>query len=67
MMAQDSYGGWLDKKVVNDFAEYANVAFKAFSDRVHHFTTFNEPLTFVTAGYREGDHAPGQSGSQSLC
>ena len=58
---QDSYNGWLDEQSVVDFAAYAAVCFKAFGDRVKHWTTFNEPLTFVFQGYATGQHAPGAS------
>ena len=56
---QDKYGGWLGEQIVEDFAAYAQVCFKAFGKRVQHWTTFNEPLTFVFQGYSTGTHAPG--------
>ena len=59
LVVQDKYGGWLDEQVVEDFAAYAQVCFKAFGKRVQHWTTFNEPLTFVFQGYSTGTHAPG--------
>ena len=59
LAVQDKYGGWLDEQVVEDFAAYAQVCFKAFGKRVQHWTTFNEPLTFVFQGYSTGTHAPG--------
>ena len=43
----DAYGGWLDKQSVADFAEYAEVVFKALGHRVTNWSTFNEPWTFV--------------------
>lgn len=43
----DRYGGWLSKESVSDFAEYADICFKTFGDRVKHWSTFNEPWTFV--------------------
>lgn len=43
----DKYGGWLSGEAVADFAEYADICFKAFGDRVKHWSTFNEPWTFV--------------------
>ncbi|KAL0039349.1 hypothetical protein WJX79_004246 [Trebouxia sp. C0005] len=55
----DKYGGWLSEDSVADFAEYANICFRAFGDRVKHWSTFNEPWTFVEVGYHIGVHAPG--------
>lgn len=43
----DKYDGWLGEESVQDFAEYADICFKAFGDRVKHWSTFNEPWTFV--------------------
>ena len=46
----DKYGGWLSEDSVADFAEYADICFRAFGDRVKHWSTFNEPWTFVEVG-----------------
>ena len=58
---QDEYGGWLNARIVEDFAAYAAVCFKAFGNRVTYWTTFNEPLSFVFMGYETGVHAPGET------
>ncbi|KAL3135675.1 hypothetical protein ABBQ38_006148 [Trebouxia sp. C0009 RCD-2024] len=55
----DRYGGWLSKESVPDFAEYADICFRTFGDRIKHWSTFNEPWTFVEVGYHIGAHAPG--------
>lgn len=52
------YGGWKNNRIVDDFAFYAKVIADALSDRVKYFMTFNEPQTFVPAGYVDGAHAP---------
>ena len=59
LRCQDSYGGWLNERVIPDFAAYADTCFHAFGDRVQHWTTFNEPWSFVFLGFSMGIHAPG--------
>ncbi|CAD6202616.1 unnamed protein product [Miscanthus lutarioriparius] len=56
---EDRYNGWLDRQIVNDFAAYAEICFKAFGDRVKHWITLNEPHTVAIQGYDAGLHAPG--------
>lgn len=43
-----------------DFEYYAEVCFKAFGDRVKHWTTFNEPNMLVNLGYSIGVYPPGR-------
>ena len=43
----DKYGGWLSQESVADLAEYAHICFKAFGDEVKHWSTVNEPWTFI--------------------
>ena len=52
-------GGWLNPDCINWFAEYARIVTEAYSDRVTHFITFNEPQCFIGLGHVTGDHAPG--------
>lgn len=52
-------GGWLNEESISWFAEYAGVVSAAFSDRVEHFITLNEPQCFVGISALHGDHAPG--------
>ncbi|KAJ3702795.1 hypothetical protein LUZ61_006500 [Rhynchospora tenuis] len=56
----DKYNGWLDRQIIEDFANYAETCFKAFGDRVKHWITFNEPHTFAIQGYDVGLQAPGR-------
>ncbi|KAL4365342.1 hypothetical protein AHAS_Ahas07G0096500 [Arachis hypogaea] len=57
---EDEYGGLLSPKVVEDFREYADFCFKTFGDRVKHWVTLNEPLSYSTNGYNGGTFAPGR-------
>lgn len=52
-------GGWLNPESVLWFADFAELAAKAFSDRVKYFLTFNEPQCFIGLGYYGDYHAPG--------
>jgi beta-glucosidase/6-phospho-beta-glucosidase/beta-galactosidase len=38
----DTYGGWLSENIVNDFVEYARIAYGRFGDRVKYWFTVNE-------------------------
>ena len=58
---QDEYGGWQNDKMIDDIVAYADTCFHLFGDRVKHWITLNEPLTYVNLGYGNGYHAPGLS------
>lgn len=55
-----SYGG-LNLRA--DFADYVDLCFWEFGDRVKHWITLNEPWTFCTSGYVTGTDAPGRGTS----
>jgi beta-glucosidase len=57
--ALDDRGGWLNPDIVGAFAEYAQLAFESFDDRVPLWATLNEPWVVVDGGYLYGVHAPG--------
>ncbi|KAJ9187779.1 hypothetical protein P3X46_003199 [Hevea brasiliensis] len=54
---EDEYGGWVSRKIVKDFAYYADVCFREFGDRVACWTTLNGPNVDVLGGYDTG-HLP---------
>lgn len=56
----DAYGGFLNPQIVNDFIEYAELCYREFGDRVKHWITLNEPLTFTVLGYAYGSSPPGR-------
>ncbi|GJN33610.1 hypothetical protein PR202_gb22230 [Eleusine coracana subsp. coracana] len=41
-----------------DYADFAEVCFREFGDRVKDWTTFNEPWTYAMQGYDNGAFAP---------
>ncbi|XP_060669944.1 vicianin hydrolase-like [Ziziphus jujuba] len=57
---EDEYGGFLSPKIVEDFREYAQLAFKTFGDRVKNWATLNEPSAYCINGYNGGASAPGR-------
>ena len=59
--ALDDLGGWLAPDVAHWFADYAQIAFEAFGDRVPMWSTLNEPWVIVDGGYLFGVHAPGHA------
>ncbi|XP_042520769.1 beta-glucosidase 13-like isoform X2 [Macadamia integrifolia] len=56
---EDKYGGFLSPDIIYDFQGYADICFKEFGDRVKHWITLNEPVSYVI-GYNEGTLAPGR-------
>lgn len=56
---QNSFGGWASRRMVSEFAEYADFCFREYGHRVRRWVTLNEPYTFCVMGYGEGAHAPG--------
>lgn len=60
-------GGWACRDTCGLFADYAEVVYGRFQDRVAHWTTLNEPYVSAFMGYLTGVHAPGmQSQGQAL-
>ncbi|KAK4396688.1 Oleuropein beta-glucosidase [Sesamum angolense] len=62
---EDEYGGFLSPKIVQDFAEYAEVCFFEFGDRVKFWITQNEPITFTKNGYVDGSFPPGHGSTSA--
>ncbi|XP_031500448.2 beta-glucosidase 44-like, partial [Nymphaea colorata] len=57
---EQKYNGLLSRRVVKDFADYADFCFKTFGDRVKNWMTFNEPRVVAALGYDNGFFAPGR-------
>ncbi|NKX93830.1 beta-glucosidase [Sanguibacter hominis ATCC BAA-789] len=53
-------GGWPARATAERFAEYARLIAEALGDRVHTWTTLNEPWCSAFLGYGSGAHAPGR-------
>ena len=54
-------GGWPERDTAYRFADYAAIVGEALGDRVHTFTTLNEPWCSAYLGYGSGSHAPGRT------
>ncbi|XP_075985281.1 myrosinase 1-like [Anticarsia gemmatalis] len=52
-------GGWTNPLVADWFADYANVAYSLFGDRVKMWLTINEPLMACDLSFNTAKQAPG--------
>lgn len=52
-------GGWANRDTVGYFADYAELLFQQFGDRVKTWITHNEPWCASFLSYGLGQHAPG--------
>jgi beta-glucosidase len=50
--------GWLNESVVDNFADFARLAFQSFGDRVKYWVSFNEPHVFCLADWNYLQHEP---------
>jgi beta-glucosidase len=57
--ALDDRGGWLNRDIAQWFADYAQILFRRFDDRVRWWVTLNEPWVVADGGYMYGVLAPG--------
>ena len=61
---QDQYGGWEDRRIVDDFVRYAKTIFEAYGDRVKHWIIMNEQNVFTSHGWLMATHPPGKMNDQ---
>ena len=60
-------GAWLNRSVVDAFAEFTGIAARHYGDRVKYWFTINEPWCASHLSYTIGEHAPGmQDRSKAL-
>ncbi|XP_010422484.2 PREDICTED: beta-glucosidase 9-like [Camelina sativa] len=55
---EDEYGGWIDRKIIDDFTAFADVCFREFGNTVKHWSTINEPNMLASGGYDLGVMPP---------
>lgn len=51
-------GGWENRDILAAFAEYANICFEAFGDRVKFWVTINEPKYYAYCSNIVGNYPP---------
>jgi beta-glucosidase len=61
--ALEDRGGWTERETVDRFVDYSLAVHERLGDRVHTWTTLNEPFCSAFLGYTAGMHAPGRTSS----
>ncbi|MFO7730720.1 MAG: family 1 glycosylhydrolase [Spirochaetia bacterium] len=57
---QQEYGGFANRRIVEDFADYSELLGRRLGDRVRKWITINEPWVYSILGHLLGAHAPGK-------
>ncbi|EOA16469.1 hypothetical protein CARUB_v10004624mg [Capsella rubella] len=60
---EDDYGGWINRRIIEDFTAYADVCFREFGHHVKFWTTINEANVYTIGGYNDGITPPGRCSS----
>ena len=55
---QDEYGGWEDRRIVDDFENYCVTLFRRFAGKVKYWVSLNEQNYNLTNAYQLGTHPP---------
>jgi len=58
--ALEDQGGWPSRETALRFGDYAEQVVGVLGDRMHQWTTLNEPWCAAYLGYASGIHAPGR-------
>lgn len=56
----DEYGGFENRRIVDDFVRYAMVLFERFGSKVKYWITLNEQNIFTSLGWLTAMHPPGK-------
>jgi beta-glucosidase len=59
-------GGWLNRDIADQFADYARIVAQRLGDRVKHWAMFNEANVHALFGHGMGSHAPGLTGLPNM-
>ena len=63
---EDQHHGFEDRRIIDDFVNYATVLFKKLGDRVKYWIIMNEQNVFTTFGWMNGMHPPGKKNEEKL-
>ncbi|XP_024012822.1 beta-glucosidase 10 isoform X1 [Eutrema salsugineum] len=63
---EDEYGGWINRKIIEDFTSFADVCFREFGEDVKLWTTINEANIFAIGAYSEGFLPPGHCSTNTF-
>jgi beta-glucosidase len=58
-------GGWANRDTVEYFQDYASIVYQALGDRVHLWSTINEPWVIAYGGHYYGLLAPGMKDAET--
>lgn len=62
----DSYGGWEDPRIIDDYVAYAETLFRRFGDKVKYWITLNEQNIFTSLGWLTAQHPPGRFDDKAM-
>jgi Beta-glucosidase/6-phospho-beta-glucosidase/beta-galactosidase len=57
---EEEYHGWENRKIVEDYVNYAKVLFERYGKKVKYWITMNEQNVFTSLGWMSGMHPPGK-------
>lgn len=55
----EEYGGWEDRRIIDDYVNYADTLFERLGSKVKYWITMNEQNIFTSFGWLKGGHPPG--------
>jgi beta-glucosidase len=56
---EEAHTGWMSRDLADIFADYCAVLAARLGDRIHMWSTINEPEVILSAGYKSAAHPPG--------
>ena len=62
----DQYCGFEDRRIIDDFVNYAKVLFKRFKNKVKYWITLNEQNVFTSLGWLTAMHPPGKFDDEKM-